>query len=144
LEIAIAEFSGLKQIQKSRETFPWRKNIRSLATIGSATFSEAQFEEENPFILKIPKRLSVYGDDLRLFEYSLRFTTDNPFNSYLDVFGSSWPLIFLKCPPPTWTKCSRHLSRLRSSIHPMKSPHARFCLHCAVICSSLGLLIGCA
>lgn len=26
----------------------------------------------------------------------------------------------------------------------MKSPHARFCLRCAVICSSLGLLIGCA
>ncbi len=26
----------------------------------------------------------------------------------------------------------------------MKSPRARFCLRCAVICSSLGLLLGCA
>ena len=26
----------------------------------------------------------------------------------------------------------------------MKSPRARFCLRCAAVCSSLGLLIGCA
>lgn len=26
----------------------------------------------------------------------------------------------------------------------MNSPHARFCLRCAAVCSSLGLLIGCA
>ena len=26
----------------------------------------------------------------------------------------------------------------------MKSPRARFCLRCAVVCSSLGLLLGCA
>lgn len=53
-------------------TFSWLKDIRAPATIRFSTFSKAEFEDRNPFRLHIPKRLSEYGDDLGLFEYSLR------------------------------------------------------------------------
>lgn len=96
----LAELWGVSPRLDHRKVFPWRRNIRAFSTIVSTTFSTAQFEEANPFKLNTPNRLSAYGDDLRLFEYCRRFTTDNPFNSCLDLFGNEWPLPFLRWSPP--------------------------------------------
>lgn len=95
-----AKLWGLSPSHENREIIPWRRNVRAFSTIASTSFSTAQLEEANPFKLNTPSRLSAYGDDLRLFEYSLRFTTNDPFNSCLDLFGSRWPLLFLRWSPP--------------------------------------------
>jgi hypothetical protein len=57
----------------------WLRDIRAFSTVGSTAFSTSHFAAANPFQLNIPKRLSIYGDDLRLFEFSLPHITDEAF-----------------------------------------------------------------
>jgi hypothetical protein len=76
--------------------FSWGTHVRAPAMIRSVALSEAQYEDDNPFTLNIPKRLCVYGDDLRVFETSLRFNRwdDTGFG------GSRWPMLLLRWSPP--------------------------------------------
>lgn len=92
--------TGLKPPNEKDDPFYWSKSIPAPATLRSTAFSGAQFEEANPFKLNIPKRLSEYGNDLRLFEYSLRLNTDNPFDSHLEFVGNKWHLLFFRWSPP--------------------------------------------
>ncbi len=96
----LAELWGVCPRLDHRQGFPWRRNIRAFSSIASTSFCTAQFEEANPFKLNIPKRLSVYGDDLRLFEDSVNRMLKDPSLLLLDQGGMSWTMLFFRWSPP--------------------------------------------
>lgn len=96
--------TGLKAPNEKNDSFSRLRNIRAFSTIAPTSFSTAQLEAANPFKLNTPERLSEYGDDLRLLEYSLTHTRNNPFidPAFLvpDRFTWSWSLYFSRWSPP--------------------------------------------
>ena len=76
----------------------WLRGIRVFSTVGSTAFSATQFDEDNPFQLNTPKRLSIYGDDLRLFEFSIHHTRNDP--SFFDFGNAMLFHLFYRWSPP--------------------------------------------
>lgn len=74
-------------------------NMRAPPTMRPSIFSAAEFEEDNLFQLSIPKRLSVYGDDLRLFEHSVNCVLNDPNLLLWDQGAASWMMIFFRWSP---------------------------------------------